>query len=148
MDTSLESADLVLRLYELRREARMREARNWFALRFNPRTFDDVQAVLDKPDEDNASFRMVVSYWDMAAALVNHGMIDEQLFADVNVEHVATFAKVEPFLPGLRVAMGNPAYLDHLERLVMRVPNAPELLSQLRERFREMGTRLPEPTLA
>jgi len=138
MATSHESADLVLKLYDLRREARMRAAREWFALRFNPESFGEVIAVLEGPQ--NPFFRMVVSYWDMAAALVNHGAIDEGLFTDVNAEHVGTFAKVEPFLPELRTALGNPDYLLQLERLVMRLPNAKARLAEARQRSREQAT--------
>jgi hypothetical protein len=144
MATSHESADLVLKLYDLRREARMREGRDWFALRFNPSTFQEVTTVLEGPQ--NAFFRMVVSYWDMAAALVNHGAIDEQLFTDTNAEHVAVFAKVAPFLADLRTALSNPDYLAQLERLVMRLPNAAARLAEVRERFRELGVRLAETT--
>ena len=146
MATAYESANLVLKLYDLRREARIREAREWFALRFQPTTFDDVMAVLMGPK--NAFFRMVVSYWEMAAAFVNDGAIDEGLFTDANTEHMVAFAKVEPFLPELRAALGNPEYLAQLERLAMRVPNARARLAEVRERFRELGTQLGETTAA
>ena len=140
MATSNEGADLVLKLYDLRREVKMREARDWFRLRFNPGSSGEVMAVLEGPQND--FFRMVVSYWDMAAALVHHGAIDEGLFNDVNAEHVGTFAKVEPFLADLRAALGNPDYLVQLERLVMRLPDAKARLAQLREQSREAGARL------
>jgi len=139
MTTAYESANLLLQLYEMRREAKMREARDWYAFRFNPGTFQDVAAMLGSPD--NARFRMVITYWDMAAALVNHGAIDERLFADANSEHVMAFAKIEPFLPDLRVAMGNPAFAGQLERLVMRLPDATTRLAALREQFRALGAR-------
>ncbi len=146
MGTSHEGADLLLKLYDLRREARMREARDWFALRFNPATFQEVVAVVEGPQ--GAFFRMVVTYWDMAAALVNRGAIDERLFTDVNVEHVGTFAKVEPFLAELRAALDNPDFLGHLQQLVMRLPNAQSRLAGVRERSREAGTRLAETAAA
>lgn len=146
MATTHESADLALKLYDLRREAKMREAREWFTLRFHPGTFHDVQTTLE--GAQNAYFRMVVSYWDMAAALVNHGAIDEKLFADVNAEHVAAFAKVESFLTELREAMGNPGYFSHLEQVVMRLPDAKARLAEVRERFRALGTRLAKATAA
>jgi fructose-1,6-bisphosphatase/inositol monophosphatase family enzyme len=146
MAKSHEGADLVLKLYDLRREVTMREARDWFRLRFNPGDSQELMAVLEGPH--NAFFRMVVSYWDMAAALVNHGAIDEGLFTDANVEHVGTFAKVEPFLADLRAALGNPDFLLHLERLVMRLPNAKARLADARERSREAGTRPAETAAA
>jgi hypothetical protein len=120
----------VLKLYDLRREVTMREARSWYRLRFNPESPGEAIAVLEGPQ--SAFFRMVVSYWDMAAALVNHGVIDEGLFNDVNVEHVGTFAKVELFLGDLRAATGNPDFLAHLEQLVMRLPDAKEGLAAVR----------------
>ena len=83
------SADLILKLYDLRREARMREARQW-VIGFTPDSADDLVAVMRGPD--SASFRMVATYWDMAASLVLNGAIDEQMFTDANAEHVAVFA--------------------------------------------------------
>ncbi len=122
----------------------MREARDWFAVRFNPDTVEDVFTVLEGPQ--SAFFRMVVSYWDMAASLVNHGALDEQLFADATAEHIVAFAKIEPFLADLRARVGNPRYLAQLEQLVMRLPNAPEQLAQTRARFRELAKRSGETT--
>lgn len=142
MVTSHEGADLVLKLYDMRRETTMREARDWYRTRFNPDSSGEIVAVLEGPQ--SAFFRMVVSYWDMAAALVNHGVIAEGLFNDVNVEHVGTFAKVEPFVVELRAALGNPDFLIQLERLVMRVPNAEARLAAVREQSREAATRPPE----
>jgi fructose-1,6-bisphosphatase/inositol monophosphatase family enzyme len=146
MTTTNEGADLVLKLYDLRREAKMREARDWFRLRFNPSSSREVIAVLEGPQ--NAFFRMVVSYWDMAAALVNHGAIDEGLFTDVNVEHVGTFAKVEPFLADVRAALGNPDFLVQLERLVMRLPSAKARLAAVREQSRVAAPRPAETAAA
>ena len=138
MSTPYESATLLIRLYELRRETTMREARNWYARSFNPTTLDEVMQALSGPS--SAHFRMVTSYWDMASAFVLHGAIDEQMFADANGEHVVVFAKLEPFLAEYRVKMGNPAYLASLEKLVMKIPDAKERLAALRERFRAMAT--------
>src|SRR5204863_7805324 len=93
-----EDADLILKLYDLRREAVMREARNWF-LSFNPTSVQDFIDVL--VGEKSAYFRMIVSYWDMAASLVNHGAIDKQMFNDANGEHLFVYSKIEPFLAEL-----------------------------------------------
>lgn len=150
MATSHADADLVLKLYDLRREQTMREARSWYRQEFNPETPGDVAGVLG--GSKSAFFRMVVSYWDMAAALVNHGVIDESLFNDVNVEHVGTFAKVEPFLGELRSATGNPDFLAHLEQLVMRLPDAKGRLAAVRAQSRRgqasssLATHTPSPT--
>ncbi|MEJ7709835.1 MAG: hypothetical protein WKF84_08230 [Pyrinomonadaceae bacterium] len=85
-------------------------------------------------------FRMVTSYWDMAASLVNNGAIDEQMFNDANAEHLAIFGKIEPFMGQLRASSNAPAYLQQLEKLVMRVPDAPARLAGFRERLKAMSS--------
>ena len=115
----------------------MREARNWFARSFHPSSIDDLMQTMGGPN--SAHFRMVTSYWEMAASFVNHGAIDEQMFNDANGEHVGVFAKVEPFVAEFRTRMGNPGYLANLEKLVMKAPGAKERLATLRERFRAMA---------
>jgi hypothetical protein len=132
-----ESATLLIRLYELRREPTMREARTWFARSFNPSCIDDVTQAMTGPNSGH--FRMVTSYWDMAASFVLHGAIDESMFNDANGEHLVVFAKIEPFMTEYRARMGNPAYLNSLETLVMKTPGATERLAALRERFRTLA---------
>jgi hypothetical protein len=134
MSTPYESATLLIRLYELRREPTMREARNWFARDFNPGSIDDVVQAVMGPNSGH--FRMVTSYWDMAASFVLNGAIDEQMFNDANGEQVGVFAKMEPFLADYRGRMGNPKYLSPLEQVVMRRPGAKEQLASIREYFR------------
>ncbi len=126
-----ESADLILKLYDLRREAKMREARNWM-ISFSPESTQDIIQALINP-ETSAYYRMVTSYWDMAASLVNHGAIDEEMFADAHGEHFVVFSKIEPFLQELRETMGNPNAFGNLEKLIMRQPNAAERLVKTRE---------------
>jgi hypothetical protein len=137
VSTPYESATLLIRLYELRRDPMMREARNWYARSFNPTSADEMLQALGGPN--SAHFRMVTSYWDMASSFVLHGAIDEQMFIDSNGEHLVVFAKVEPFLDEYRSKTGNPVYLASLEKLVMKIPNAKERLAALRERFRAMA---------
>lgn len=137
MSSAYESADLLLKLYEMRREPTMRVARQWFVL-FNPDSPDDIANVLRS--EHSAYFRMVTSFWDMAASFVNNGAIDEKMFNDANGEHLVVLAKVEPFLADHRARMGQPNYLQQLEQLVMRMPNARERLASTRERFRQLAT--------
>jgi hypothetical protein len=125
-----EDANLILRLYELRREDVMRRARDWFTTDFNPQSAQDLLTAIR--GEHNAAYRMVTTYWDMAAAFVNHGAIDEQLFNDIHNEHVAVFAKIAPYLAEFRTLTGTPWYLKHLEDLVMRQPDAQARLATLR----------------
>ncbi len=137
MSTPYESATLLIRLYELRREPTMREARNWFARSFNPSSVEDLLQAIGGPN--SAHFRMVTSYWDMACSFVLNGAIDEQMFTDANGEHLVVLAKMEPYLAEYRSRTGNTAYLGSLEKLVMRMPKAKERLDALRERFRAMA---------
>lgn len=137
MSSPYESATLIIRLYELRRDPTMREARNWFARSFNPTSIDDMMQAVTGPN--SAYFRMVTSYWDMAAGFVLHGAIDEAMFNDANGEQHVVFAKIEPFMADYRARMGNPAYLGNLEKLVMKAPGATERLATLRERFRALA---------
>jgi hypothetical protein len=126
-----ESAELILKLYDLRREPKMREARNWM-ISFFPESTQDIMQALIKP-ETSAYYRMVTSYWDMAASFVNHGAIDEEMFADAHGEHFVVFSKIEPFLPELREIMGSQKVLANLEKLIMRQPDAKENLAKTRE---------------
>jgi hypothetical protein len=135
--TPYESATLLIRLYELRRDVTMREARAWYARSFNPSTLDDVLQALNGPN--GAHFRMVTTYWEMAASFVNHGAIDEAMFADANGEHLVIFAKIEPFLAEYRSRMGFPTYLASLEKLVMKTPDMPSRLASIRDRFRALA---------
>lgn len=135
MSTEYQSADLIMKLYDLRREETMRKARDWF-FAFFPESVQDLYDAVNGPD--SAYYRMVTSYWDMAASFVNHGAIDEQMFNDANLEHVAVFSKVEPFIEEARKASKNPQYLHNLEKLVMGLPEARERMRAVRERIRQM----------
>ncbi|MDQ1558156.1 MAG: hypothetical protein QOD32_1216 [Pyrinomonadaceae bacterium] len=132
-----EDADLILKLYDLRREETMRQARTWLAM-FNPESVQDIMDVAT--GEHNAYLRMVMSYWDMAASLVNNGAIDEKMFSDANGEHFFYYAKFEPFIEELREKFG-PQMWTHLEQLIMRSPNAKERLAKVREMSKAMAAR-------
>lgn len=129
-------ADLILKLYDLRREPVMREARNWF-FTFNPTSIQDVMETL--LGEHGAHYRMVVSYWDMAAAMVNNGAIDETLFNETNGEHIFVYSKLEPVIEEVRTLFGSPDFLQNLEKLVKRIPNVDEKLTGLRARMKKFA---------
>ncbi len=131
-----ESADLILKLYELRREPLMREARNWMISFFPESAADVMQAVMNP--ETSAYYRMVISYWDMAASLVNHGAIDEEMFTDSGGEYFVVFSRIVQFLPEMREMSGNPKMLENLEKLVMRQPDFAERLVKSRESMKRM----------
>jgi hypothetical protein len=131
MSSKVESADLILKLYDLRREAKMREARNWI-FSFNPTSADDYwQTMMDR--EVGPYLRMVTSYWEMAAAMVNQGAIDAELFNDTAGEHIFVFAKVEPYLAELRERFQNPKAFANLEKVVLDRPDGAERVKQTQE---------------
>ncbi len=126
-----ESAELILKLYDLRREEKMRQARNWI-FGFNPTSAQDIMTTMMNP-EVGPFLRMVTSYWDMAAALVNHGAIDAEMFNDTAGEHVMVFAKFEPFLAELREMFQEPKSFYHLEKVIMDQPNGAERVKKTQE---------------
>jgi hypothetical protein len=134
MPTPFESAQLNLKLFELRREPVLREARGWFTGEFNPDSFDELVAIVS--GERNAAFRMVLGYWDMAASLVTSGAIDGDAFRSAHGEIFATFSKIQPFLAELRKASGEPEFCKHIETVVMAAPDAEAILTRRREAIR------------
>lgn len=126
-------ADLILKLYDLRREPVMRQAREWFAMEFNPESIADVKNTMFS--EHSGHLRMVMSYWDMAAALVNNGAISLDLFNDTSGEYFVVFSRLEPLLTELRATMG-PQFMANLERLVDATPGGRERSANVRERMK------------
>ncbi len=135
MATPVDSANLILKLYELRREAIMREARN-FIFTFNPRSIEDYMAGMMGPNSGH--IRMVTSYWEMAASFVVNGAIDAAMIDETAGEHIVVFGKVEPFLPQLRQAMGNPNLFKNLEQVCTTAPGSLERVHATAERMRNM----------
>jgi hypothetical protein len=129
--SKVKSAGLILKLYDLRREETMRKARNWM-FSFNPTSVEDVEKTMMDP-EVGAYLRMVLSYWDMAAAFVNHGAIDADLFNETSGEHIGVFAKMEPFIDDLRTKWGQPDAFKNLEKVVYDKPGGKEQLEKTRE---------------
>ena len=134
-------AALILKLYDLRREPVMREARNWF-FSFNPTSVAEYMEAM--MGDHSGHLRMVISYWDMAASLVNNGAIDEQMFNDANGEQLFIFAKIEPILEELRQTWNEPNMLKHFETLVRRIPDSDKKLADIRERIKMIGAMMAE----
>lgn len=136
-------AQVIMQLFELRREAEMRKARNWFAMEFNPTTVDEMMAiVMDMKSDGNRYFRMVTSYWEMAAAMVLHGAVNEELFLDTQNEMFFIMAKLYPHLEGMREKMQSPTAMQKCETLINKSPaNKQKLQDFIKrlERFRAMA---------
>lgn len=136
-----EEAGLILKLFELRREETMRQARNWFTLEFNPRSLADFQKAI--MGEHSGHLRMVVSYWDMVAGLVNHGAISLDLFNDTTNEQLGVFAKIEPLLGEIRATFG-PQFAANLEKLIDATPDGRKKVNDIRERMRRIVDELTQ----
>jgi hypothetical protein len=115
-----EQANLLLRLYELRREPRMRQARAWFYSQFEANSPQELTSKYPMGSEENASLRMVLSYWDMAAGMANRGLMDDEMFFENSAEGWGVWEKVKAIVPAQREAMKNPTYLLHLENFANR----------------------------
>lgn len=116
-------AEIILKLYELRTEAVMREARAWITGEFWPETAEDYFAVAENPAHPhNPHLRQVLSYWEMAAAMVLHGAVSAELFVDSNAEGFFLLAKFAPILESVR--QKNPGFLSKTSELVNRFSSA------------------------
>jgi len=135
-----EEAGLILKLYELRREETMRTARDWYFRDFNPQSMADFNTAM--LGEHSGHLRMVVSYWDMAAALVNNGAISLELFNDSNSEHMAVFSKIEPLLSEIRAFA--PQFALNVEKLIDATPDGRKRVASIRERMKAIGAQLAE----
>jgi hypothetical protein len=131
-------ATLVLTLYDLRREAEMRKARNWWYAAFWPETADDFMKVMQAAGTpENNWLRQVPSYWEMAASLVLHGTVNEALFLEPSVsgEMFLVFAKLHPFLQDVRERMQNPRMLANVEKLIKKTKAGQERLKGVEQRL-------------
>ena len=132
----------ILKLYELRRDEEMRNARKWYFSEFAPTSAMDIIALFRGGERASANFRMVTSYWETAASLVLNGGIDNKMFLDANTEHVFIYAKIADFLPEVRELFCEPDYLIHLENLVKTLP---DFEAKMESRKRLLAMWNPEP---
>src|SRR6185369_13478094 len=111
-----EDAELVLRLYDLRREERLRTARAWFMGNFSARSVAEAMEKYPPGSDHNAYYRMVGTYWDMAASFVVRGILHEELFFESNGEMIMVWEKLKDFIQDLRTVRKNPTLYRNLER--------------------------------
>ncbi|MFZ0306495.1 MAG: hypothetical protein WAL75_27665 [Terracidiphilus sp.] len=116
-------AEIILKLYQLRTETTMRQARAWVTGEFWPKTADEFFAILDNPgNKHNPWLRQVVTYWEMAAAMVLHGAVSAELFVDCNAEGFYILAKFAPILDAIRQQY--PTYMTKTSDMVRRFSSA------------------------
>ena len=133
-------ADLILKLYDLRRESEMRKARSWW-LGFWPESADSVIKIATAlGSQENAWLRQVGGYWEMATSLVLHGVLNRDLFLEPSFsgEMFVIFGKVQPFLKELREKMQNPGIFGNVEKVISEAPGGMERVKQIQERMAAM----------
>ncbi len=113
-----QDGELILRLYELRREPVLRQARDWFMQNFNPKTYEEYKDLCPAGTDNNRYFRMVTTYWEMACSLVSHGAVDRDLFLDNCGEAFLVWRRVSPWMADLRADRKNPKWLHHIEGVI------------------------------
>ena len=134
-----QDAELVLKLYDLRREAVMRQARD-FVAQFSPSTFEELMAVVGAfGTKENAYVRQVMGYWEMVASLIVHGTLNAALAQDTLGEMNFVYAKVQPFLRQMREKMVAPEFMQNLEKVVEGTPEGRERLKRVQARLAEFA---------
>ena len=108
---------LVLRLYELRREERMRDARRWFSKHFHASDLDEFEQLCPRGSEPNESFRMVTTYWDMAASFMTNGVLQQEIFFESGRELVLVWERIKDIVPAVRKRNSDPTWLSNIEEV-------------------------------
>jgi len=136
-----EDAQIIMRLYDLRREPEMRKARAWYA-GWWPRSVEDVMQVIGAAGtQENAWFRQVNGYWDMVASFVLRGVLNEELFLDNGNEMWFTLAKIQPFLKEVREKAGIPKGFVRVEEVATRSKDGRDRLQMMLKRAETMRAK-------
>ena len=144
------NAQLLLQIYELRREEKLRRGRQWLLSNFWAESLEEFAAVCTPDSDENAYYRMVISYWEMVASIVNRGMLDEDLYFENNGESLLVWLRVKKVTLQMREARKNPLILRNLEALSekhekwfeTRAPGALEETRKMVERMRQKPVTL------
>jgi hypothetical protein len=115
-----EQAQLHLQVYDLRREARLRQARDWFQQNYSAETFDDAMRIAAPGTEHGAFLGMVIGYWEQACALLNYGLLHEDLFFETSGEFFGVWEALKPVIPEFRKRFSDPHLLGNLEKAAQR----------------------------
>ena len=149
MDTkpTHEQAQLHLQVYDLRREARLRQARDWFFRNYIVETFDDAMRIAAPGTEGGALGNMVISYWEQTCALLNYGLLHEDLFFETSGEFFGVWERVKPILPAARERFVNKQFLAHMEKAAKRFESwtegrSPGQVAAMRQFMKQMSGQL------
>jgi hypothetical protein len=137
--TTPEQVELILRLYELRRETVMREARSFVGGPFLPKSDDELISIITKGGKETGFVLQVYGYWDMVCAFVLHGMLSEPLVYDTCQEMYFQFAKIHPYLKGFRQKINLPEWMQSLEKVATGSPRGRKRLAAMRANLDQMA---------
>ncbi|HZQ21309.1 MAG TPA: DUF4760 domain-containing protein [Terriglobales bacterium] len=140
-------AEVILKLYDLRREAEMRKARNWWLVTFWPESVDDVYKIgLALGTQENNWLRQVGGYWEMAASMVLHGAVSEELFMELSFcgEMFFIYSKVSPFIKELREKFNSPTMFSNVEKLINQSQKGRDTLKAFEERIAARRKQMKE----
>jgi hypothetical protein len=113
--STYDDVNLMLRLYDIRREEKMRMARNWFVANFKPKSMAEFNHLCPPGSDQNAMARQVTSYWDMVASFIHAGVLNQDLFFQSNRELLFVWVRVHPIVDEVRAAFKDPSYMKNLE---------------------------------
>ncbi len=139
VDTSIQQAELILKLYELRRETVMREARSYVGGEFQPTSADELVEIVAKGGKYCGFVLQVYGYWDMVAAFVHHGALDAGLVYDTCQEMYFQYAKIQPYISEFRKKMNLPDWMMNIERLVEGSEAARNRIATMRKNLAAMA---------
>jgi hypothetical protein len=155
MDTkpTHEQAQLQLQIYEMRREARLRQARDWFIANYYPENFEDAMRIAAPGTETGTFVMMVFGYWDQACALLNHGLLHEDLFFETTGEFFPVWERIKPIIQQGRERFANQQFLAHLEKAANRYEawmeaRSPGHIAAMREFTKQMRSQQAKVAVA
>jgi hypothetical protein len=145
-----DEVNLMLRLYDMRRESRLRQARAWFTENFHPESPEEMMQRYPQGSEENTYIRMVISYWDMVAGIVNRGLINDELFFDSNGEIWVVWDRMRTIVPTWRAAFKNPHLFENIENTckrleVWREKRAPGSSAAMRQMMGQVKAKTKNP---
>jgi hypothetical protein len=141
-----EQAELHLKVYDLRREARLRQGREWFFKNYFVENIQDAQRIAAPGTENGALAMMVITYWEHACALLNYGLLHEDLFFETSGEFFAVWERIKGVVPQFRQAFANPQFLGHLEKAAQRLEawserRTPGHIAAMRQMMKQMESQ-------
>jgi hypothetical protein len=141
-----EQAQLHLQVYDLRREAKLRQARDWFQQNYNAKTFDEAMRLMSPGSEAGAFVGMVIGYWEQACALLNYGLLHEGLFFETSGEFFGVWEMLKPTVPEFRQRFADPNLLANMEKAAKRYEEwseqrAPGHIEAMRQMMQQMRSK-------